>query len=420
MIETQDEMVTTNKGVELLQGLCEYSELMSSWIDKEEVCLVEEGEPVTEDYRDENYIYCEDTEAYQHNNDVWHCEISSKYYYMEEYRHDTYCGITAHDDELSESDEWRFIQHGRADGYFVSTDEITYCEDIEDYVHDEDATFCEVDDNDYYDTDYMPCEEIDDDCIKSYHSNKYPTDLNSGYHKSLFSVGFEIEKTEFIDENGGTSSDEGDWVGDYDLFEGFETDSSCGVEAVTKILPLGSPRSEARKEVFDMFDEAANIINSPSDTSCGGHITVSYKDLDGDGYDMADRMRKYMSLVYALYRFRLKRTYCSNNKGIKKDSNTKYSPVNIKNNLVELRLPSRVKDVKQLKLRYDLMYKIMYHSMIKPVSFQQFLKNVRHIVVRMYGSQEKVDEIYLIAEDFRKYLVNETVSDSIEQYINND
>jgi hypothetical protein len=38
----------------------------------------------------------------------------------------------------------------------------------------------------------------------------------------------------------------------------------------------------------------------------------------------------------------------------------------------------------------------------------------------MYGNQEKVDEIYLIAEDFRKYLVNETVSESIEQYINND
>ena len=66
------------------------------------------------------------------------------------------------------------------------------------------------------------------------------------------------------------------------------------------------------------------------------------------------------------------------------------------------------------------MYKIMYHSMIKPVSFQDFLNIVRHIVVRMYGSQEKVDEIYLIAEDFRKYLVNETVSESIEQYINND
>ena len=48
MIETQDEMVTTNRGVELLQGLCEYSELMSSWIDKDDVCLVEEGEPVTE------------------------------------------------------------------------------------------------------------------------------------------------------------------------------------------------------------------------------------------------------------------------------------------------------------------------------------------------------------------------------------
>jgi len=420
MIETQDEMVTTNRGVELLQGLCEYSEVMSSWIDKEEVCLVEEGEPVTEDYRNENYTLCEDTEAYQNNNDVWHCEISNNYYYMEEYRSATYCGITAHDEVLSYSNDWRYIEHGRADGYFVSTDEITYCEDIEDYVHDNDATYCEVDENDYYDTAEMPCEEIDDDCIRSYHSNKYPTDLNCGYHKSLFSVGFEIEKTEFIDEHGDTSSDEGDWVGDYDLFEGFETDSSCGVEAVTKILPLGSPRSEARKEVFDMFDEAENIINSPSDKSCGGHITVSYKDLDGDGYDMADRMRKYMSLVYALYRFRLKRTYCSSNKSIKKDENTKYSPVNIKGDLVELRLPSRVKDVKQLKLRYDLMYKIMYHSMIKPVSFQQFLSNVRHIVVRMYGSQEKVDEIYLIAEDFRKYLVNETVSESIEQYINND
>ena len=418
MKEVIDKMVTTDQGIELPQESCVYSEIMGSWIDKDDVRLVKEGEPVSEDYRNENYTLCEDTETYQHNDDVWKCEISQEWYYHEDYRTYTFCGMCVNQEVLEDDTDFTYVEYGRADGYYVYVDQTEFCEDIRDYVHEHDATWCEVDENHYYDTCEMPCEEIEDDCIKSYHSNKYPTDLNYAYSKSVFSVGFEIEKTEFESDDGDCACEEGDYVGEYDLFEGFETDSSCGVEAVTKILPLGSPRSEARKEVFNMFDEAKNIIDSPSDTSCGGHITVSYKDLEGDGYDMADRMRKYMSLVYALYRFRLKRSYCSSNKGIKKDDNTKYSPVNIKNNLVELRLPSQVKNVKQLKLRYDLMYKIMYHSMIKPVSFQKFLKNVRHIIVRMYGDQEKVDAVYLIAEDFRKYLVNETVSESIEQYVN--
>jgi len=84
--------------------------------------------------------------------------------------------------------------------------------------------------------------------------------------ESRFMIGFEIEKTSFHRRA----------VMEYPLFKGFETDSSCGVEAVTHVLPL-LPKSIWRTKVFNMFVEAKKIISdeySPSNRNCGGHITL--------------------------------------------------------------------------------------------------------------------------------------------------
>ena len=67
------------------------------------------------------------------------------------------------------------------------------------------------------------------------------------------------------------------------------------------------------------------------------------------------------------------------------------------------------------------MYKVMYYSLVKPVSYTVFMQKVRHIVLKMYnGDNDKVKMIYSISNEFRKYLINDEVSPTIEQYINND
>ena len=64
------------------------------------------------------------------------------------------------------------------------------------------------------------------------------------------------------------------------------------------------------------------------------------------------------------------------------------------------------------------MYKIMYHS-FKEYSFEVFLQKVRHIVKKMYnGNDSKVDFIYDVARDFRRYLIAEEVTHRTDEYIN--
>ena len=419
MVTEDKDMVYTNEQCLYHKDDCTWSEEQETFIHNDDVRTVHGGGIVAECYRDSNYLFCEDTSEHHLTDETWYDEVAQINYSDNESSTESFCGnFEAHEDSFSNDYDWEWVYRGIAEDHWVHTDDVYRCVDIDEYVHSDDANYSEIDEEHYYNVDNMPC-EAEPDCIRNYHSNQCPTDLNYNYTSSVFSIGFEVEKTEFMDG----ANDEGDYVGTYDIFEGFETDSSCGVEAVTKILPLGSPRSEARKRVFKMIDDASDIIECPTDSSCGGHMTVSCKDMQyfDDGYDMANRMRGAMSLIYALYRYRLKRSYCSNNKGIKKESNTKYSPVNIKGKLVELRLPSRITSVKQLKLRYDLMYKVMYYSLVKPVSYTVFMQKVRHIVLKMYnGDNDKVKMIYSISNEFRKYLINDEVSPTIEQYINND
>lgn len=230
------------------------------------------------------------------------------------------------------------------------------------------------------------------------------------FAKSRFTIGFEIEKNSFS---------RGD-LKEYELFCGFETDSSCGYEAVTHILPL-LPPSKWRMKIFDMMVKAKNIIDSPCDTRCGGHINIGVKGLHGD--EILQETRKYMGIMYALFRHRLKKNYCmynprlltleEYNRGARDNQDdfaysyhSKYRVALSKNNVMELRLPSRVENVKQLMRRYELTYQLVDTAFNSPkTTFKSFLKKINPILMRMYeNDSQKVEEICRLAEHFQVYI----------------
>tara|TARA_R100000278_G_scaffold26037_2_gene23968 strand:- start:2767 stop:3645 length:879 start_codon:yes stop_codon:yes gene_type:complete len=229
--------------------------------------------------------------------------------------------------------------------------------------------------------------------------------------KSKFTIGFEIEKTAFF--RGA--------VKEYPLFKALERDGSCGVEAVTNVLPLVS-KCIARDKVFGMFHEANEIIDdrfSPSDYRCGGHITVSVANMES--FEIVQKLKASIGILYALYRHRLTNTYCNNNKFIRRSDNMKYSPVYVKpNGRIEFRLFSRIQNVQQMILRYKLLYVILDSCINKNNRFATVLRKVKPIITEMYnGDADKVNEIIDLSKHFAKALSmdGQRVHSSIQRFI---
>ncbi len=222
-------------------------------------------------------------------------------------------------------------------------------------------------------------------------------EFENGNVNSKFTIGFEVEKTRF--SRGA--------VTEYALFAGFERDGSCGYEAITHILPL-LPKGEWRNKVFNMMYEAKRIIEdsySPSNTSCGGHITLAVDGMDGE--ELMNRLKKFSGVMLSLFRRRLGNGYCRSNPFMDVDTNAgRYQVCLRKGDRVEFRLPSRITGVKQMMRRYELCYMMLDFAVNRPnASFKTFLKAVAPIVSSMYGHDEqKVTEILTLSEAFNKTL----------------
>ena len=109
---------------------------------------------------------------------------------------------------------------------------------------------------------------------------------------------------------------------------------------------------------------------------------------------------------------------------MEKGENTKYSPVVVKSGgRIELRLPSKVENVEQLKNRYDLIFKILYHTFERPVSFEVLLSKLRPNLKRMYkrdskeATERQVEKINRLSRHFRYYLINDATHPEIEDFI---
>ena len=172
-----------------------------------------------------------------------------------------------------------------------------------------------------------------------------------------------------------------------------------------------------------MLEEAEDIINSPCDSSCGGHMTISIetKEKKLSKYDIMDKLKHNLSIIYALYPARLSKSYCCENKKLIWQNNGKYSPVYLKFNRVEIRLFSAIKNVQQLKNRYDLLFKLLYYTFEKPVSFGVLIKKVTPNLRRMYSNHPnkilKINRVIELSKSFRMYLIDGKVSENIQQYI---
>jgi hypothetical protein len=246
-------------------------------------------------------------------------------------------------------------------------------------------------------------------------------------YAAKYTIGFEVEKNQ-LHRNA---------VHEYELFCGFETDGSCGYEAVTHILPL-LPASTWRTKVFDMMHKAEKIVDdrfSPSDKRCGGHITIAVQGMDGD--QLREAVRKNCGIVLALWRKRLNTKYCGANRRMQANfeevynswggsyeynstgNHRKYQTALVKGNCLEFRLPSRVQSVKQMMRRYELFYEVVRFTIQSPNgSHEALLKTLRPILLSMYEQDAaKVDEITEYARHFKAFILKNKIDPSIAEFL---
>ena len=233
--------------------------------------------------------------------------------------------------------------------------------------------------------------------------------FEGGDYEAKFTIGFEVEKNQ-LSRNA---------VREYELFCGFERDGSCGYEAVTHVLPL-LPAGKWRTKVFDLMHKAEKIIDdrfSPSDKRCGGHITIAADGFTGEQLRAA--VRKNAGIIYALFRNRLKNSYCNGNNRMEDVYSNRYQVSLAKGNCLEFRLPSRFESVKQMMRRYELMYEIVNYSVNKPNgSHETFLKGITPIVVSMYnGDTTKAGEVLRLAKLFRAYILKGEIHEDIRPFL---
>jgi len=239
----------------------------------------------------------------------------------------------------------------------------------------------------------------------------------NGSNEARFRIGIEVEKNS-INRSA---------IKEYPLFKGFEQDGSCGLEAVTHVLPL-LPKSAWRSKVFNMFHEAEKVIDdsySPSDYLCGAHVTLSV-----DGYDSTELMnlvREYAGIILAVFPLRLANQYCSKNPRLRTDVDpweyqTKYVVCKNSDYGIEFRLPSAIKSVRAMQLRYELFYELINFAVNhQGKSFGIFLRRVKPIIARMYeGDADKIAQVMLLAKSFQKFIKTGRVSSDIRPYLEGD
>ena len=235
--------------------------------------------------------------------------------------------------------------------------------------------------------------------------------------EARFTIGFEVEKNSF----------HRDAVKEYSLFSHFETDGSCGVEGVSNVLPLIG-KSVWRNKVLNMFSEAKYVLEdefSPSDIHCGGHINLAVKGMSGD--ELADSIRPFSGIIYALYRFRLKRSWCESNIFMDVDAenweggrrSSKYQVCRIESNRIEFRLPSKVSSVSDLNLRYRLMYEIVNYAVNNPNGTHRgLLGKLKPILMMMYNNDaDKVAKVMELSKEFRKMLMTRKINHAVQPFI---
>jgi hypothetical protein len=299
----------------------------------------------------------------------------------------------------------------RTDGhgtYFLEGDEdFVYCEDDSEFWPRDECHFCDPS-GEWVHEDESECEHCNPTTHKGsicrYHSSPDEVKYRG---LSPFLIGFEIEKTSIFGYR-----DEGETIGEYDLIAGWELDGSCGVEGVTNCYDLLTP------SVMGLFEqhvrEANDVLAEPCDSSCGGHINVSWQ--GKSPRETLAAFKVYAPLWYALFRKRLNNTYCRQDKKIE-DQGIKYSPVRCKSFGIELRLPSRVLNAKHL-LRRARLIAVTCRAMEECWTLNRFIRESRRILLKeaYNGDRKRYAKALRLARHFRIWMLDGIVHPDIYEY----
>jgi hypothetical protein len=98
-------------------------------------------------------------------------------------------------------------------------------------------------------------------------------------------------------------------------------------------------------------DELRDLIDADYSDNCGGHINLGSTMYTPT--QLFAGLSAFMPLMYSMYTNRLTRTYCQAKRKHNYHSPDKYSAVYIKDNVVEFRIFSAVRSIKNLLWRRD-------------------------------------------------------------------
>jgi len=275
----------------------------------------------------------------------------------------------------------------------------------------------DVNDNYYRDTDaleYHGFVEYDDEWITqedyqtqvlgannaTYHSNERVRNGFEGIRPlrfgsdARFTVGFEIEK-----EDGDAVE-----IGFYDLYNrtGWvkEDDGSlCGETGYELVSPAFDLYENLIDQEIEADEDLQTLINAGQSSNCGGHINLGSTVHTTE--ELFELLSGYFPLFYSIYEHRMERNYSKAKQKHKYYDRDKYSAIFIKPNVLEFRIPSAVKSVKNLLWRRDLL-RIMCSSIksekikalngvhYKPVTEADVLKMLVNPSSKLYKHLRKV------------------------------
>ena len=303
---------------------------------------------------------------------------------MERYILTRYAHTTIHDDyatsnwlsendyyQCMDEDDWRHVD---------DMDDYVWCHDVNRWAHCDSAYYPDEDDFGEEATYYEPNsrDTYDFTKINGYHSSSH--NVKKLHPWAAINLGYEFEKAT-LTINGHNRARRNDTIGEFDLFAGYEHDGSCGVttrvngvEAVTHIL---SGDMADISKVHELMDQASDILNSPVNDRCGGHISISAQ--GKTKFELAAAIRPALPILYSLWRDRLLDGFCNKNILVHTSGsriNNRSSVVNLlrNNGSIELRLPPRVEGTIDAQFRHELICRMCDITIIQGCADFEFIK----------------------------------------------
>jgi len=330
-------------------------------------------------YSCEDYVTTENGDVL-HRDDAFYCNGYEEYYHEDDM-------VTVYEDGDTNYYSRQWIEN-RTDDYafyegewYDNSAQQRYClvwaQDMNQLIH-EDCAY-------YHDGDGWYSYEPDEteEYVRGYHNGSYQS-INFD-NKSKYRIGYEIEKEdsevlESINIQDFESNTDYKWRKEKDG----SLDDDSGYELISPTFEFNIDKIFEHIESNDVLVEH---INAKYSTSCGGHIHLSEKNLNGE--QLFEKIKGYTPLLYALYYGRVDKNFCKGkaNKDLAYE-NEKYQAIKIHHDRVEFRIISAVINVKTLKWRTKLLMMI--------------LQNPTHDVIRAY---------YNVDTKFTK-LLKQTYTDS--------